>query len=234
MKRALLPVLFGLVLSGQALAGPLAQFDSAYRGMYARYRTALFATNAGDPAKAAQALRGFAAAWSGFADSYGPTPPAILAEDTAWPQTLAKVGHAVSGAQAQVLAGSLPQAHETLEEIRDLLGDMHDRNGIQTYSDRMNAYHARMETTLALDMSQPDAPGLLREQAAVLDYLARDLLASPPPEAAGNSEYDTLAAAFAASVDALIMAARGGDPAAMKSALAGLKKPYAMLFVRFG
>lgn len=234
MKRAFLPLILGLSLAAPAIAGPLADFDAAYRGMYARYRAALFQTNAGSPETATQAMKGFAAAWGQFAAIYGTTPPVHLAEDAGWPATVQDVTAALSAAQAEVLAGQLPEAHETLEHVRDVLSDMHARNGIESYSDRMNAYHAQMEGVLSFDLSQPDALALLREKAAVLAYLSGDLLASPPPEAAGSAEYDTLSAEFAASVAALMDAARSGDMATVKSALAGLKKPYAKLFVKFG
>lgn len=234
MKRVVLPALLGLFLTTPVIAGPIGDFHAVYRDMYARYRVALFQTNTGNAETSAQAMQGFAAAWTQFAASYATTPPPHLAEDAGWDTTMQDVAKALGAAQAEVLAGSLPEAHETLEHIRDVLGDMHARNSIESFSDRMNAYHAEMEHLLALDLSQPDIVGIAREKAAVLDYLARDLLAAPPADAAGNADYDTLAAAFAASVWAFLDATRNGDPAAIKQAVSGLKKPYAKLFVKFG
>lgn len=234
MKRVILPALLGLVLSTPAIAGPIGDFQTTYRDMYARYRAALFQTNTGNAETSAQAMQGFAGAWAQFSTAYGATPPPHLAEDEGWTATMQEVAKALNAAQAEVLAGSLPEAHETLEHIRGVLGEMHTRNSIETYSDRMNAYHAEMEHVLALDLSQPDVMGILREKAAVLDYLARDLLSAPPSEVAGNAEYDALMATFVASVTAFLDATRSGDHAAIKQALSGLKKPYAKLFVKFG
>lgn len=234
MKRAFLSLAFALSVAAPAFAGPIADFNAAYGGMYARYRAALFQTNAGDPETAAKAMKGFAAAWGDFAATYADTPPPHLSEDAGWSATVQDVTRALTAAQAEVLAGSLPQAHETLEHVRDILGDMHARNSIETYSDRMNAYHAEMEHVLAIDPAHPDAPAMLREKAAVLDYLARDLLASPPSDAAGNAEYEAMASDFAASVAAFLDATRTGDVARIRQAMMGLKKPYARLFVKFG
>ena len=75
-----------------------------------------------------------------------------------------------------------PNSHATLEAVREAFGALHARNGIETFSDRMNAYHAQMEHILGLDLSALDAAGkqAMLEQAAVLAYLAQDVLAGPP------------------------------------------------------
>ncbi|WP_373049914.1 hypothetical protein [Thalassovita aquimarina] len=236
MKNVIAAVMLGTILSGPVLAGPVGEFKTTYRETYARYRAALFQTNTGQAEALAKAMTAFAGAWDAFAGRYGETPPPTFSEDPAWSDTMSAVSAAIRRAGEQVAAGELPAAHETLERVRDLLGEMHARNGIETFSDRMNAYHAAMEQVLVMDLSVLDADtlGLLRERAAVLSYLAGDLLARPPKDAAGNADYAKLSKAFEASVAAVLDAARAGDREAVRAAVAGLKKPYARLFVKFG
>ncbi|MCV2869360.1 hypothetical protein OEW28_12065 [Defluviimonas sp. WL0002] len=76
--------------------------------------------------------------------------------------------------------------------------------------------------------------GMIREQAAVLAYLARDVLATPPVGASGNPEYATLSADFETSVRNLLDAARSGDETRLRAAAEKLKPAYARLFLKFG
>jgi hypothetical protein len=214
-----------------ALAGPVADFNAAFGGMYARYRAALFATNAGDPEKAGKAVAAFATAWSDTMAPYADAPPPQFADDPMWGDTLAAVGGEVKAAEAAVAGGDLPGAHETLEAVRGEIGALHDRNGIETFSDRMNAYHAAMEAVLESDPAMVQS---MLEQAAVLAYLADDVLKAPPPGAATNDEYVSLAEEFRASVEGFRAAARSGSPQEIKAAASRLKVPYSKLFLKFG
>ncbi|MCB1332334.1 MAG: hypothetical protein KDK26_01450 [Roseivivax sp.] len=236
MKSAILAgaVLWGL--ASAAWAGPVAEFETAFRQTYGAYRVALFRTNAGQQADSVAALGQVQAGLTAMMARYRDAPPPHYADDPQWAETLDKVAALVAAAQGEVDAGQLPQAHETLEGVRDLIGDLHARNSVETFSDRMNAYHAEMEHVLALDLSGLDAAAMgdLRERAGVLGYLAQDVLGAPPPEAAGNAEYDGLAKAFAGSVEALRAAVRGDDAEQIKAAVGGLKVPYSKLFLKFG
>ncbi|RYH08945.1 hypothetical protein [Tropicimonas sp. IMCC6043] len=234
MKSLLSTLALAAVLSAPvAFAGPVADFEGDYREMYANYRTALFMTNAGKPEAAVKALTALEETFWALNDSYGTTPPPHYADDPAWGETMSRVGGLLEQAAAEAEAGDLPAAHETLEGIRDLFGSLHLRNDIASFSDRMNAYHAEMEHVLEMDLSKADV-GMLRERAAVLDFLARRVIDTPPEEAIGSAEFDQLAKPFRASADAFLEATRSGDPEAVKAAVAGLKKPYSQLFLKFG
>lgn len=236
MKRMLCKTAVCLGLwATAAAAGPVAEFERAFREVYAGYRMALFATNTGDAAKSAAALDGFAAKWAALMAPRAGDPPPQYADDAEWGATLASVETRLAAAQADVAAGKLPAAHEALEGIRDDIGALHRRNGIATFSDRMNAYHAAMEEVLAVDPATIDAAAVprLREAAAVLDHLARDIAETPPPEAA-SPDYAPLSGAFQASVAAFLEATRGGDPDAVRAAMGGLKVPYSKFFLKFG
>ena len=223
-----------LAFMGSANAGPVSDFEVAMRGTYADYRTALFQTNANQPEAAVQAVDAFKQKWSALSEANTIAPPQY-ADDPAYAETLAKVASIADKAATEVAAGELPKAHETLEAIRFEVGGLHERNGIVGFSDRMNAYHAKMEDVLGKDYSGFDAAGLgaLREDAAVLAFLAADIKAHPPAEAA-DPAYGKLLDGMTNSVTALANAARAGDAAAAKTALGNLKVPYSKLFLKFG
>jgi len=225
---------FTVLLIGSASAGPVSDFETAMRGAYADYRAALFQTNAGKPDAAVKAVDAFQQKWAALSAANTAAPPQY-ADDPAYAETLAKVASIADTAATEVAAGKLPEAHETLEAIRFAVGGLHERNGIVGFSDRMNAYHAEMEVVLAKDYGGFDAAGLgtLREDAAVLAYLAADIAANPPAEAS-DPAYKPLLDGMIASVTRLTEAARSGDAAAAKSALGNLKVPYSKLFLKFG
>ena len=221
---------------GPVLAGPVTDFESAYGEMYAGYRTALFATNSGNAEKSAAALTGLQKQWDALVSAYGQTPPPQYEADAQWPEMIAEVSSRLAKASEAVGKGDLPESHETLEHVREAFSALHARNGIETFSDRMNAYHAEMESILALDLSTLDegAKQAILEHSAVLAYLARDILSSPPAKAEGDADYAVLSGAMQASVDQLLAAARAGDDAAIKAAIGGLKVPYSKFFLKFG
>ncbi len=223
-----------VALMGSANAGPVSDFEAAMRGAYADYRVALFQTSASQPEAAVKAVDAFRQKWTALVAA-NPEPPPQYADDAAYAGTLAKVAAIADTAATEVAAGDLPKAHETLEAIRDQIGGLHERNGLVAFSDRMNAYHAKMEDVLAKDYGGFDAAGLgtLREDAAVLAYLAADI-AAHPLAGADDATYQSLLKGMMASVTSLGEAARSGDPAAAKSAVDSLKVPYSKFFLKFG
>lgn len=238
MKKLSLSVaLLALLMSGAVSAGPVSEFEAAFSDAYASYRTALFATNSGDAAKSQLALQAFDDKWAALMSSHAASPPPQYADDPLWSQTLMDVDKSLEQARSDAAGGQLPASHEALEAVRDTIGALHARNGIETFSDRMNAYHAEMEHVLALDMSQFD-PAMaltLLERAAVLYYLQDDVLLAPPVGVdPNNPEYVTLASAFKTSVDQFLAAARSDDADALRKAVGGLKVPYSKFFLMFG
>lgn len=238
MRRLLLTTFCALgIAAGAARAGDVADFESEFRAIYAEYRQALFRTNAGAQEASASAAAAFAESWAGLVDAWRDRPPPHYDDDTGWRATLDSVSARIESAQGRIAAGDLPAAHAKLEGVRKDIGELHDRNGIETFSDRMNAYHAEMERVLDMDLTAIDAATgqALLERAAVLAYLAGDVLRRPPPEADRDADaYDALSEAFEASVAAFLEACRAGDPEAIREAAAGLKVPYSRFFLKFG
>lgn len=235
MRNWLIPMsVVGALTATVAWAGPFADAETALRGAYGHYRVALFATNMGKPEKAAAELAAFGAAWSALQPQLAAAPQ--YEEDAALPETFVTVEGLAKAAADAVTAGNMEQAHETLEGIRFQIAGLHDRAGVIGFSDRMNAYHAAMETALALTPDQlATAAGLeaAAEQAGLLAAYAADIAAHPAPEAA-SAGYQPLADAFQASVAAYVAAVRAGDTAGVQTAISGLKPAYSKFFVEFG
>jgi hypothetical protein len=228
----------GLLLSLCAtpvLAGAVADFERDLRDAYGQYRTALFQSNSGNRDATGQAMQELTRKWAAIGSTWGQDPPPQYVDDPAFRDTLAAVSAVIDQASMQIAAGDLPTAHVTLEGIRSEIGELHDRNGITSFSDRMNAYHARMEEVLALDLANLPEGGIavLQDHAAILTYLSKDIADHPAPEA-GDPAYGPLVDGMVKSVAALQMAVRSGDSAAISAAVDGLKVPYAKLFAKFG
>ena len=233
MHRLLLAAALVGTTAATAIAGPLTDGEAGLRGVYAAYRTALFASNAGNAAATTKAIDGFLAGWTSWSASASGLPQ--YQDDAMLAQTVAAVSEKANMAADAAKAGNLPEAHEALEGIRDQIGALHLRNGLYGFSDRMNAYHAQMEGVLALDLSgaDPAAGERLAEMTGVLAYLAADIAAHPAPEAS-DAEYAALSDAFQTSVASLVTAVRSGDSEAVKSAVGNLKVPFSKFFVKFG
>jgi len=230
-RSRLMPMLAAIFLlvcgtSGRASAET---FDRELRAAYGDYRAVLFHSNT----KNAEAT--FASKWAAIAAKYK-APPARYANDLTWAKTLDAVAVTLNKGSALAQQGKLAEAHEVFEEIRDLIEDLQTRNGVVTFSVRMNAFHHQMEEVLKnkYDGFSPGGLGELREDAALLAYLGMQLRKFPPPEAAGTPEFDDVLRAALDSVSAIQTAARAGDAARAKEALAKLKPAYSRLFLRFG
>lgn len=218
-----------------ALAGAFRDAEQQLRDAYGTYRLALFATNSGNAEAAAKAMAAFDVKWSALRDAWSASAPPQYEDDAGLVETLARVDAILDRAIGQAHSGELPGAHLTLEAIRDEVGDLHLRNGLYTFSDRMNAYHAKMEEMLERDYDAAGERALLAlaADAAVLSALAEDLAAHPAPEA-GQPEFEALLADLLASVKALREAVESGDVAAAKAATGKLKVPFSKLFVKYG
>lgn len=220
-----------LFTGGSAYAGSFADFENALRDAYGDYRSALFMTNTGKAEGSAKAMASLTTKWTTIDKTWGANPPPQYADDPKWHGTLHDVSVEFSKAAEEISGSKFAEAHQTLERVRELIGELHHRNGIVTFSDRMNSYHAIMEKVIGGAGAKPLT---IVEQAAVLKYLAEEALAQPPADALASSEFAGLAKAMNASVDNVLEASRAGDPAKIKTAIDGLKPAYAKLFVKFG
>ena len=212
-------------------------FTDAVAAAYAPYRSALFRTNSQAQAESEQAIAQARAAWDGVRQRFGTQAPAPYDRDAQFTQTLQAVDSVYRKAADEIAARQLPQAHETLEAVRDLLAEQRQRNGVVVFSDHMNAYHLEMERALI------DGPKWLQQdghtlrlvaQAGVLAYLVARLREQAPASLKADADFERALAAVEASVNQLREAAQSQDLARTKAALGQVKAPYSRLFLRFG
>jgi hypothetical protein len=225
-----------LIVQGGAAQAADALTD-AMQSAYTPYRAALFKTNAKAQADSEQAIADARAQWRALSQRYAASAPVPYDRDAEFAATLKKVDEVLARAEAQIRAGDLATGHETLEAVRDLLGELRRRNGVVVYSDHMNAYHAEMERLLVdapAQLSQPGGMLAVAGQAAVLDYLARRLKQEAPPDLVRNADFGGLVDAVLSSVTQLRAAIARQDAAAVRDAVGKVKGPYSRLFVRFG
>lgn len=234
--------LCALVLGVMLAAGPAPTFAAdpvtdAIQAAYAPYRVALFRTNSKAQAESERAIAEASQAWQAIIARYATAPPPPYAGDARFAATLAAVAASYREAEALIRAGRLPEAHEALEKVRDLLADLRRRSGVVVFSDAMNAYHEVMEHVLAEGPALVAAPqGLMELMARVgaLEYLANRLESQAPASLAADPEFVAGRKAVADSVAALRSALLAQDRSATQKALGGLKPPYSRLFLRFG
>jgi len=204
---------------------------------YAPYRAALFQTNSKAQAESVQAIATAQRMWQDIRSTLLNAPPMPYQQDNGLAATAERIGKVYEKAALEAGAGKLPEAHETLEEARDLMADIRQRNGVVVFSDHMNAYHAKMEHVL-IDGPKwlVDSNGLfeLTTRMGVLHYLAQRLDSQAPTSLRGNAEFKQLWQAVQKSVDGLRTALASGDKAAVQNAIAALKSPYSKLFKQFG
>ncbi len=229
-------VAIALLVSVSAVqAGPVRDFERELSAAYAHYRAALFLSNQNDKAKTEAALSAFDRAWAAITAARRASPPPQYADDARWSETLDKATATIATAKSEVARGDIAKAHVTLEAVRDLIGDLRLRNGMISLSDRVNAYHAHMEHVVGgTYTSDAEGNGRLREDVAVLAFLAQELGRFPPTEFASDESFKLAVGAVRASVDALQAAVRAGDGGKIEILRKALKPAYARFFAKYG
>jgi hypothetical protein len=234
-------ILGGLTLALMAtLAGPTLAADEVTDSMqaaYVPYRAALFNTNRQLQTESGQAVAQAQQAWKALGERFAAKPPAPYDRDAAFAEAVAKVSAVYERAAVLIRDGKLAEAHEALEAARDLMADLRRRNGVVTFSDHMNAYHAEMEHLLGAGpkmLGEPQGALRLMAQVGALDYLARRLREQAPAALAGNPKFDRLLKDVEGSVQGVKTALLGQDPQAVRSALGKIKPAYSKLFLEFG
>lgn len=227
--------LLGLLHSGGALAAD--PVTEAINQAYAPYRAALFRTNSKAQAESEQAIAQARQAWKSVLDRFAARPPMPYDSDPEFSASLNAVAKVYEQAAGEIGQGKLPQAHETLEQARDIMAELRRRNGVIVFSDHMNAYHSEMEHVLeqgAALTSSPQAMLTLVKRVGVLEYLAKRLRSEAPKALQNDAEFGAALQELEASVMMLHRAAMSQNPAAAREALDRLKRPYSRMFLKFG
>ena len=209
----------------------------AIQSAYAPYRVALFKTNGNAQDDARKAIAMAQQKWSQIATQFGAQPPAPYDRDTSFKTSLDKVSEVYAKAAGQIDKNELTEAHETLEQAREVIAEIRHRNQIVVFSDHMNAYHAQMEKVLIggpKTLAEANGVMQLTAQVGALEYLAGKLKSEAPEDYLKNEEFGASYKAVEQSVADLKAALFTQDVAQVKAAMAKLKVPYSKLFIKFG
>jgi hypothetical protein len=212
-------------------------FTDAVQKAYAPYRSVLFMTNTKSKPESKQAILKAQEAWSGIINQYASGPPVPYDRDAGFSAALLEVNKIYTQAAREIDQDQLAQAHETLEQVRDVLADLRRRNQVIVFSDHMNAYHAAMEEVLLKGKQVlTERQGMLKltAQAGVLEYLSRKLVMESPAQYRTNDEFVKLTRGIEKSVDDLKAALFAQDSKAVVEAMGNLKAPYSKFFLKFG
>lgn len=214
------------------------QFYQQQNEAYAKYRVALFQTNKNDPEASLKAASQFLQQWNSIIQHYADAPPEIFAADTEWKATLAQIAEIAAKGKTEIEAGDLAEAHETLEAIRDELTELRQRNHVIVFSDHINSYHEVMEHLLEAGYTPEklDAAAVnrIREQLAVLEFLAVAIKENTPQEYRSNTQYQQLEQGLFSSLQVLRNTLENNLTGEIVPAIQNLKPPYAKLFLNFG
>ena len=217
----------------------LTAFLEASAEAYAPYRGAMSYLHTGNAGLAALALDAMAARWAALCDRFRDQPPAAFAADPDWRASLEGITGRIETARARLEAGDTAGAAAALAPIRAALGDLRQRNGIVTFSDRIDAFSAAMETMWVYrrdppDMADPEAMAALAEQARTLRRALEAVAAGPPGKIAADPQFQRLIEGSFKSVVTIERAIETRDPAFLISALRELRSSEQLLWMNFG
>ena len=235
---AALILILGMASFAVAEGNRYLQFNNDLGEAYASYRMALFQTNKNDAEKSEKANMSFLKKWEQIQKTYSDNPPEVYSADSKWQSTLTAVSQIAEKGAEQIKNGSLEEAHETLEQIRDELSELRKRNSVIAFSDHVNKYHEVMEEVLAgnysADRINAGALETIRCKLELLQYLAQEIRENAPAVIKAQEKYLSLENRLFQSLDNLEKSLENSDPESVSKAIMMLKPAYAILFVNFG
>jgi hypothetical protein len=233
-------LLIFLVVPFGARAGAIDDFNHRFENAWAQYRDAFYRSAPGheDRPAAEEALRAFLAAWRGLSHRWATTPPPQYGEDAQFGKELQTITEVAAQAAAELAVGRLPQAHATLSQIRKLLAEMRQRNGLEAYTDRLDAFDEALAEAADDDLDQPELTPTqfvqLCEQVGVLSYLAERMEKGAPTELADDANFYDMVEGIARQVRILKAAVLDGKREAVAAALADLRQSFDKFYLLYG
>ena len=217
----------------------LTAFLEASAEAYAPYRGAMSYLHTGNAGLAALALDAMAARWAALCDRFRDQPPAAFAEDPAWQASLDAITGRIETARAQLESGDTAGATAALAPIRAALGGLRRRNGIVTFTDRIDAFSAAMATIWVHrrnppDMADPQAKAARAEQTRTLRRALEAVAAGRPEKIAGDPQFQRLIEGSFKSVATIERAIEARDQALLISALREIRSSEQLLWMNFG
>jgi hypothetical protein len=193
----------------------------------------------GNPGLGALALDATAARWAALCDRFRDRPPGAFATDPDWQASLDGITGRIETARAKLEAGDTKGAKTALAPVRADLGNLRRRNGIETFSDRIDAFSAAMDAIWVHrrnppDMADPEALTALAEQAAALRRALEHVATDPPEKTAADLQFQRLVAGALDSIATIDRAIEAGNSALLISALREIHSSEQLLWMNFG
>ena len=227
----------GIGLTSAAMGFAADPITDAMTAAYAPYRVALFRTNSKAQIASEEAIVQASQAWQTLISTYAKAPPPPYDRDPHFGKALADVTAVYEKASNEIRAQKLAEAHETLENARDLMAEIRRRNNVIVYSDHMNAYHAEMEHLLSDGpkwVGQAQGFLLLMEKLGSMEFLAARLKSEAPTAVTSDPAFASALKTVEQSLSALREAILAQDANRVREAISKVKGPYSQLFLKFG
>jgi hypothetical protein len=220
-----------------------ASFEEQYQAWKERYKQALLASSQGRVREASDWAAKAEVQWQAIIMYYYEEPPAAFRNDDMWLGDLAYITGLQQVARWQLAAGRVQQAHYTLEPIRLVWADIHERNGQARLEDALVRYHETMEPVVEWATGQREG-GVTAANGAAFGKEAGALAAEWAQVAAAakkgavraesQSRLDELTARETEAIAALQQAAEKQQWSALPKAGAAVKAAFADIYMEFG
>jgi hypothetical protein len=232
--------LIAMAVALPAQAGEIADFDTQFNIAWAQYRDALIqsgSSHADGPATR-EALNAFHTAWRGLELRWSAHPPPQYGEDAEFAQELAAIAEVAHHAARQTHVDEIEQAHITLQQVRALLADMRRKNGLERYTDHMDAFDEKLAETADDGLDQPelthDQSITLIEQTAVLAFLAERLEKRAPANLIDDESFLAQVEGIAGQLRGLKAAVLDGRRDPVVAALSDLRRSFDQFYLSYG
>lgn len=223
-----------------AHAGDIADFDTALANAWAHCRDALYQSRpgGGDQPATSEALAAFVAAWDELEERWGDAPPPHYSEDVTFSHELAQVGEVGRRAAAFARTGRVGQAHAALSQIPALLAEMRRKNGIETYTDHLDAFAEALAEITDDSFDTPELSPrqvvLLVKHVGALAYLGERLEKRAPARLAGDEAFLALLETLNAELRSLEAAAIAGQRTPVRAVLSDIRRTFERLYLFYG
>ncbi len=222
-----------------AMAGELAEFNDSVAALAEPYRNAAAYLRTGNQDLAALELESAIERWQATLKRFAADPPDAYSGDKAWRPTLESIAAGLRTALDLVDAGDGSAAAAELAPIRRTLAELRRRNGVTTFSDRVDAVSGAMERLMAfrrqaIDFTSRDTLRALQAGAAIVAYELGRCGEAAPPRLLQDPAFTRLLDGAEAAVGRLWQAIEQGDARLLQATLGELRSFERLLYLRFG
>lgn len=221
----------------------VASFEERYQSWKERYKQALLASSQGRVQEASSWTAMAETEWQALVMYYYEEPPAAFRSDELWQDDLAFITGLQQVARWQLAVGQVRQAHYTLEPIRLVWADLHERNGQARLEDALVRFHEAMEPVAQWatgqrggGVSAANAAGFREEVAALAAEWSKVVAVARKGAVAAEfqARLEELVTRQTAAIAALQQAAEKEQWPALPQAGATVRDTFAGIYMEFG